>query len=255
MLNRRAMILGASAIAGCASFPPKDQISKDEYEIYNALWRDLGCRSHEKLDVVVIATMTLEPGRISFMAGGADGPLRRQLEEDGYSVPQELIDRLHDINTKSFAIDQSYIRQGCVRFMGREEAQLARQNVDAHKDLDREREETQALIRQLREEPNKPPDAETAKRRRIQSLIANSAEKWGIDAPALFREYRTKNSKPPIYPTIREASRFAVSNNRQLAIGITFDFCGPLCAAKNFVIAARNANQWNVPYILPYFQS
>ena len=249
------MILSASALAGCASFPPKNQISKDEYEIYNALWRDLGCRSHEKLDVVVTSTRTLEPGRISFMAPGADGPLRRQLEEDGYFVPQELIDRLHAININSIAIDQSYIRQGCVRFMGKEEAQLARQNVDAGKDLDRAREETLALVRQLREDSKNPPDAKTARRRQLHSTLANSAEKWGMDARALYREYRRRHPVPPIYPTIREASRFAVSKNRRQAIGVTFDYCGPLCAAWNFVIATRNANQWAVPYIVPYLIS
>lgn len=206
MFERRNFIFSGLALAGCASRLPKDEISDDEYEIFNAVWNDLPCMASQPTELIQRSTLTisrendywrLQPEMTHWL-----GPKRGTK----VSIPKNAIENFFAVNAKSSLIDRTRIKNKCVEFITSEAADK--------------------IIRTL--------NADTIERdyldRRIKALQNG--------APPPKRDAFAK--------TVHSISRFGFNEAHDAAIGGKGYVCGPMCAASVLVIAKKEGRDWRI---------
>lgn len=247
MMTRRSLLISACAVTGCATLPAADPISDDEYELFNLLWRDLECRKENGLDVIVTSTRNIGLHALNAEYSISNEIVKRAIEAKKDKILDQTIDDFFSVNEQSFKINPARIETKCARFLAPEEARAMAQTFSARDIAWREREETQRRIRELQEHGTHREMTEKQRRfiEEIERVMAEARER-GEDPEKARSKYLDSLPRSIPYPTRRTLTRFGFNKTRRQAIGVTSDYCGPLCAELSLVIANRTGQGWAI---------
>lgn len=218
MFDRRNFILGGVAMAGCANNFPKNEISDDEYEIFNAVVRDIPCRYGQTTELIENVTFAVDPGSRSW---DNINPVMTYWTKPKTGtevrIPEDAISDFYAVNRRSHAIQTDRIRGACNVFITPAEAEKIRPTLDMG-----------AYVSALRERRSEAAQ---------QFLKREEGEAAEDPAPATELE-------PP--RTIHSLSRFGFNAARDTAVGGRRYRCGPECFAELLVIARKEPQGWRV---------
>ncbi|WP_375203446.1 hypothetical protein [Hyphococcus sp.] len=219
MLDRRNFILGGLAVSACSTMPQSNNISDDEYEIFNVIWKDLPCRAKDELDLIESITF---PVKRSDRLWKVEPSMTQWMRPDRgkiISIPEEAIENFFSVNENSFPIEAQRINNKCVTLVSKERIEEVSPTLDAGAYYDRLRDERVKVIGEYIEAQRK----------------GNASE---IPPPKFEKELPAR--------TVHSISRFGFNSDRTLAVGARTYFCGPLCAGWLCVVATKQNTGWRI---------